>query len=50
MIRLWKLRSFKMWWFTRHCKHKGYAQRSQLIEAGRKKMFWCTDCQRTWFS
>jgi hypothetical protein len=24
--------------------------KSQLIETGKSKMFWCTNCDRTWFA
>lgn len=48
-FRLLKLRSLRAWWRTRHCNHDG-TERSQLIETGTNKMFWCTRCQRTWFA
>lgn len=49
MLRLWKLRSLREWWHTRHCVH-GDNTRSALIDMGTRKMFWCNRCQRTWFS
>lgn len=31
------------------CHHPARAQRSQLIDLGRRKVFWCNDCNWTWF-
>jgi hypothetical protein len=39
------------WRATRHCDHQPelICQRSRLVDLGRRKMFWCLRCQRTWF-
>jgi hypothetical protein len=49
LLRLWRLRSLAIWIDTMGCKHRE-TQRSALIDSGRRKMFWCTRCERTWFS
>ena len=42
------------WKRRRNCFHhdpvaKVSFIRSQLIDSGMRKMFWCTRCQQTWF-
>ena len=48
VIRLWHC-GFRRWWETRRCDHFGF-ENSKIIEMGRRKMFWCDRCERTWFS
>ncbi len=44
------LRSVRDWWRTRNCDHPEDRIRSQLIDTGMRKMWWCLTCERTWFS
>jgi hypothetical protein len=46
--------SWKAWRRRRNCFHHSFASgtsyiKSQLIDTGMRKMFWCTKCQKTWF-
>jgi hypothetical protein len=50
MMRFFKLRSLRKWWATRHCGHGPQGDRQVFIDTGARKMFWCSKCQRTWFS
>lgn len=45
---------FAAWRKRRNCFHHDHRSgvswiESRLIDMGSRKMFWCTDCGRTWF-
>lgn len=45
---------WRRWLIRRRCFHHDHRAevswiQSRLIDLGRRKMFWCTRCERTWF-
>jgi hypothetical protein len=49
----------KRWWVSRKCMHHDWRTgetwiKSQLIDLGRRKMFWCSEksggCGKVWFT
>jgi len=49
VIRLYRLGGLRRWWQTRRCRHIASTY-SQIIDSGRRKLWWCTRCGSTWTS